>query len=177
MIRILVIVAAFALLPARAFASCSTCIDRCCANSASGAGACSCSDPSIGAGCIAACHDICDECRFGKATKIAIAGIDPVLDLSPNRRSLDVGGPFQCDDDEGEFTVQVTVTQRNTGAVGSGLTHGSCTGAEQEFSLGVHANGEVNFLAGPAQACGLAVVTTHGAPTDAFQWCRDVDLQ
>jgi hypothetical protein len=175
MIRLLVTAAVLLLLPGRALATCSDCINNCCNQNTSLCGS-NCTNSMNGSLCIAACSDLCNECLAGKTKRITISAFDTTADLKRNARAIAISGPFQCDSG-GEFTVEISISQQGTGAVAHGLTHGTCTGDEQGFSAVAHAHAAAPFTGGTAQACGLAVVTSHGAPTDAVQWCREIQLQ
>ncbi len=80
-------------------------------------------------------------------------------------------GIVACDAGE-RLKLQLTVTQRATGAVARGSTRGVCTGEVQEWPVRLQRRGPAKFAAGAAAACALAVTSLHGKPTDAHQWCR-----
>ncbi len=80
-------------------------------------------------------------------------------------------GIVACDAGE-RLRLELTVTQRTTGAIARGTTRGVCTGEVQEWPVRLERRGRARFVAGAVNGCALAVTSLRGKPTDAEQWCR-----
>jgi hypothetical protein len=106
--------------------------------------------------------------------------IDPVANLADNGRHLLVTGPI-AGDVAGELVhIQVTVTQRTTGAVAKGQTFLTLTGAgldaPQQWQIQASIHGNEVFAEGPAIAVAIATTSNRGITTDAHQWLVEVTL-
>ncbi len=107
--------------------------------------------------------------------KVAMNTIDPVAIVSDDGRHIIVTGPITCTAGERAY-VQVTVTQRTTGAVAEGHTRIRCTGDIQQWEVHASKHGKETFEEGPATAVALARTTDHGDITDAHQWLVNITL-
>jgi hypothetical protein len=101
--------------------------------------------------------------------------IDPLAVVTDTGRHLVLTGPIACTPNERAY-VEVTVTQRATGAVAVGRTRITCTGAVAQWEI--HASTQVaeRFQEGPATAVALARTANGGDITDAHQWLVPVTL-
>jgi hypothetical protein len=106
---------------------------------------------------------------------IALNTIDPVAVVTDDGRQLRITGPIACTTTE-RVTLQVTVTQRTTGAVAQGRAHFLCTGQLQHWDVWVTHDGPESFEEGAATAVALARTRVQGKPTDVHQWLVDVTL-
>lgn len=102
-------------------------------------------------------------------------GIASPVQLSDNGRHIFIEGHGGCAADQ-MVRVHVTVTQSTTGALARGHTQEFCTGDLQHWTIKAVARGPARFVAGPAEACGVARTRFRGKRTDTFQWCRDITL-
>lgn len=108
--------------------------------------------------------------------RIARNTIDDVAVVSPDGRHIDVTGPLQVTADE-QVELEVTITQRSTGAVAKGSLVFTATGEEQRWAVRATTVGRAVFEPGSAWAVGLAVTSMHGGiTTDASQWLVNVTL-
>ena len=101
--------------------------------------------------------------------------IDPVAIVTDNGRHIMVTGPIVCTERE-RAHLQVTVTQRSTGAVAQGRTRITCTGDTQQWEVHASTQGDETFQEGSATAVALGRTTSHGETTDAHQWLVDITL-
>ena len=76
----------------------------------------------------------------------------------------------------GEAYLEVTVTQRATGAVAEGRTRITCTGNTQQWQVHASTQGKETFQEGPATAVALGRTSDRGDITDAHQWLVDITL-
>jgi hypothetical protein len=106
---------------------------------------------------------------------LAVNTIDPVAIVTDDGRHIIVTGPIECTESERAY-LQVTVTQRSTGAVAQGRTRITCTGDTQQWEVHAALQGNETFQAGPATAVALAHTTSSGETTDAHQWLVDITL-
>jgi hypothetical protein len=107
--------------------------------------------------------------------RVAANTIDPQAVISENGRHLIVTGPLQCTAHEGA-PIDVTVTQRSTGAVAKGRAVVTCTGDMQQWKVRAATRGRENFEPGPATAVAIARTTVNGHATDAHQWLVNITL-
>ncbi len=111
---------------------------------------------------------------------MALAGvqtntIDPVAIVTDNGRHIIVTGPIACTASE-RAHLQVTVTQRSTGAVAEGHTRITCTGNIQRWEVHASKHGKETFEEGPATAVASARTTDRKNITDAHQWLVNITL-
>jgi hypothetical protein len=104
-------------------------------------------------------------------------GFDRTGKVSGGGRVLSVGGPFACTSG-GRARIDVTVTQRKTGAFARGTWTGTCAGREQDWLVRrARARGAADFRPGQSEACAAAVARNVRRATDATQWCGAVLLR
>ena len=108
--------------------------------------------------------------------RVVVNTINPIVTLSNKGRHLVVTGPLACDRVQW-VDLQVTVTQRDTGAVAEGRVRVLGTPEPRIWTLEASAIGDNAFVAGPAQAVALATTTFRGTTDDARQWLVDVTLR
>jgi hypothetical protein len=101
--------------------------------------------------------------------------IDPLAIVTANGRHLVVTGPIACTTNERAY-LEVTVTQRATGAVADGRTRITCTGDIGRWEVHASTHGNELFQAGPATAVALARTADRGDVTDAQQWLVRITL-
>jgi hypothetical protein len=107
--------------------------------------------------------------------RITYNTIDPVAIVTDNGRHIIVTGPLRCDQIEwGD--QQVTVTQRETGAVAEGRTLIACTTTVQQWEVHAFTQGHATFQEGPATAVAFCRSSVRGTATDAHQWLVDITL-
>ena len=105
------------------------------------------------------------------------SGFDTTGKVSTGGRVLEVGGPLACTSG-GRVRIEVTVTQRKTGAFARGTWRGACAGREQEWIVKkARARGSADFRPGQTEACAAAVGRNIRRATDATQWCGAVLLR
>ena len=107
--------------------------------------------------------------------------IDPVGIVADKGRHITLTGPIGLGDGTvflaGERAeLRVTVTQRSTGAVASGVAFLTSTGALQQWEVEARTEGGASFEAGPATAVALARSSLGGKATDAHQWLVNITL-
>ena len=107
--------------------------------------------------------------------KIALNTIDAVAIVADNGRHIVVTGPIACTAPERAY-LQVTVSQRATGAVAEGRTLITCTGARQQWEVHASTQGNEAFDVGTATAVAIARTTSRGDTTDAHQWLVNITL-
>jgi hypothetical protein len=112
-----------------------------------------------------------------RATFARVVGntVDPLAAITDNGRHLVLTGPIACTPNESAY-VDVTVTQRDTGAVAVGHTRITCTGAVVQWEIHASTHGAERFQEGPATAVALARTANGGDITDAHQWLVAVTL-
>lgn len=107
--------------------------------------------------------------------KIASNTIDPVGIVADHGRTIIVSGPVGAT--AGEVGDQeVTVTQRETGAVAKGRTLIRFTGEIQQWEVHAAVQGAATFQPGPATAVAFCRSTIQGQATDAHQWLVNITL-
>ncbi|MGH2839747.1 MAG: hypothetical protein ACRDKY_02850 [Solirubrobacteraceae bacterium] len=105
------------------------------------------------------------------------SGFDATGTVGASGRVVRVHGPIVCTKDMA-VRLDVTVTQRKTGALGRGTWRGLCTGSEQRWKLAdVRAVGAGRFSPGRVMACTAGVLRNSKGPEDAVQWCESVRLK
>ena len=112
----------------------------------------------------------------GVVAGAAIAGgtiqtFDLTAELSADGRRMSIGGPLTCDAGE-RITLRARVTQRQTGALGTGSFVDTCTGEAGRWEVPrLKAIGRNRFRAGAAEGCAIALTRRGDRVTDAHQWC------
>ena len=99
------------------------------------------------------------------------SGFDTTGRVSPSGASLRIAGPVRCTKG-GRVRIDVTVTQRATGAVARGTWTGRCTGASRRWTITAARAVTGRFETGSVTACAAAAAANSKRATDATQWCR-----
>jgi hypothetical protein len=107
--------------------------------------------------------------------RVSYNTIDPVAIVTDNGRHIIVTAPIACTESERAY-LQVTVTQRSTGAVAEGHARITCAGDIQQWEVHASKHGQETFVEGPATAVALARTTDRGDITDAHQWLVNITL-
>ena len=107
--------------------------------------------------------------------RVVFNTIDPVGIVADKGRHLTVTGPLAATAGD-RVELQVTVTQRSTGAVAEGHTFFAGTGTTNQWEVEARAQGGAVFEAGAATAVALARTTVGGKATDAHQWLVNITL-
>jgi hypothetical protein len=107
--------------------------------------------------------------------RVVFNTIDPVAAVADDGRHVIVTGPLTCTSGERAY-LQVTVTQRETGAIAQGSTLIRCTGNVLEWEAHATVRGAAVFQPGPATAVAAARTTAHRQVTDAHQWLVNIML-
>ena len=107
--------------------------------------------------------------------KITVNTIDATAKLSENGR-LVVTGPIQTDVVE-KIYLRVTVTQRTTGAVATGIAILRGTGELQTWEVRAKTRGKASFEPGPATAVAIAITSDKGQTSDSHQWLVNITLE
>jgi hypothetical protein len=79
--------------------------------------------------------------------------------VADHDRQFVVTGPIACTAEEREY-LEVTLTQRATGAVAAGRTRITCSGAVAQWEIHASAQGAERLQEGPATAVALARTAT-----------------
>ena len=95
--------------------------------------------------------------------------IDPAAAISEKGRHVLLTGPIACTAGQ-RADIQVTLTQRATGATASGRTHFTCTGYLQQWEVRAEVQGRERFEPGAAAAVALGTTSKQGKADDAHQW-------
>jgi hypothetical protein len=69
--------------------------------------------------------------------------------------------------------LEITVTQRSSGAVARGKRNTRCTGSTEEIPVRLKTRGKARFAPGNAEACAFGVNRDRQQVVDAHQWCRE----
>lgn len=101
-------------------------------------------------------------------------GFDTPLTIEHDSRHVIATGHGGCTPGE-QVTVDVVITQ-GAEARASGQTQEECTGQRQTWAVRAAVEGSATLTAGPARACGMATTRAGNEITDAFEWCRDIEL-
>ena len=112
-------------------------------------------------------HDAC--------ARIAMNTIDPLASLKDNGRGVIVTGPIECSESQ-PTELEVTVTQRQTGAVAQGRARITCTPTSQQWEVRAQTQGNETFQEGPAVAVAMARSNVGGRADDAQQWLVNVTI-
>jgi hypothetical protein len=102
-------------------------------------------------------------------------GFDRTARLSLSGASIRIAGPVRCTKG-GRARIDVTITQRATGAVARGTWTGRCTGTTRRWTVAVARAVTGRFDPGSTTACAAAAAANSKRATDATQWCRLVRL-
>jgi hypothetical protein len=100
--------------------------------------------------------------------------IDPQAVVTDNGRRLIATVRSGCTGQGGSAVLEVTVTQRSTGAVAQGRTWIACSGVIQPWEVHATTQGQAAFEEGDATAVALARTSSDGA--DAHQWLVNITL-
>jgi hypothetical protein len=101
--------------------------------------------------------------------------MDPAVEISEHGRHLRVTGPVACTAGQ-RAEIQVTLTQRATGAIATGKSHFICTGYLQQWEVHAVNQGREGFEAGAATAVAVGVTSDRDKRDDAHQWLVQVTL-
>jgi hypothetical protein len=104
------------------------------------------------------------------------SGFDATARVSSDGAVIRIGGPARCTKG-GRLRIDVTLTQRASGAVGRGTWKGRCRGSVQHWTVSSARALTGRFVAGQATACAAAAAANSKRATDAVQWCRVVTLR
>jgi len=107
--------------------------------------------------------------------RITVNTVDTLAVVADNGRHLVLTGPIACTPDDRAY-LEVTVTQRATGAVAAGRTRITCSGAVAQWELHASTRGAERFQEGPATAVALARTANGIGMTDAHQWLVRISL-
>jgi len=107
--------------------------------------------------------------------RIAKNTIDRVAILTDNGRGVIVTGPIECSESQ-PIELEVTVTQRQTGAVAQGRARITCSPTSQQWEVLTQTQGGETFQEGPAIAVAMARSSVRGRADDAQQWLVDVTI-
>jgi hypothetical protein len=111
----------------------------------------------------------------GVFAKIAKNTIDPTAVVTDDGGHIIVTGPIECTPGERAY-LEVTVTQRTTGAIAEGRGVATCTGLTQQWDVDLEVRGSEVFDDGPSIAVAVARSVRRGVTTDAHQWLVPVTL-
>ena len=107
--------------------------------------------------------------------RITVNTVDPLAVVADNGRHLVVTGPIACTAEERAY-LEITVTQRATGAVAAGRTRITCSGAVAQWQIHASAQGAERFQEGPVTAVALARTANGAGVADAHQWLVRITL-
>jgi len=107
--------------------------------------------------------------------KLSANTIDPVGIVSDNGRHVALTGPVTATSGD-RAEMQVTVTQRSTGAVAEGIVFLTGTGQPSQWAVTAVTCGAAAFEPGPATVVALALTSVKGQANDAQQWLVNVTL-
>ena len=101
--------------------------------------------------------------------------IDPAGTFSDHGRNVVLTGPIACTLGQ-RADIQVTLTQRRTGAFATGRTHFTCTGYMQQWEVRAAVHGRDEFQPGTATVVAFGTTSTRGNADDAHQWLVQITL-
>lgn len=101
--------------------------------------------------------------------------IDPAASIAQNGRHITATGPIGCTAGQ-HAHLQITVTQRSTGATAVGHTTIACNGYIQQWEIHASVQGRDSFGVGAAVAVALGRTSDHGHTDDAHQWLVNITL-
>ena len=105
-------------------------------------------------------------------------GIDDVLNLSADGKSIDVSGHGECPEGAETYKLNITVNQDSTSAPAKGKTEGNCpSGSSINWSTEALAPGPITFEEGSTFVCGKAVIHFEEEGALTFSWCKEVRLK
>ena len=107
--------------------------------------------------------------------RITVNTVDTLAVIADNGRHLVVKGPIACTAEERAY-LEITVTQRATGAVAAGRTRITCSGAVAQWEIHASTQSAERFQEGPATAVALARTANGAGITDAHQWLVRITL-
>ena len=103
------------------------------------------------------------------------SGFDATARLLAGGRGVRVSGPVTCTKGR-RVRIDVTLTQRASGAVARGTWTARCTGVSRRWTIKRASALTGRFVTGQATACAAAATATSKRATDAVQWCRLIRL-
>jgi hypothetical protein len=101
--------------------------------------------------------------------------VNPTATLTDNGRQIVVTGPISCTGDQ-PVAMKVTVTQRSTGAVATGIGRIDCSTGEQQWEIRAVTAGDATFVEGAATAVAFARASDGRTTDDAHQWLVEITL-
>ncbi len=101
--------------------------------------------------------------------------IDFAGTISHRGQHVVLTGPIACTLGQ-RADIQVTLTQRATGAMATGKTHFTCTGYMQQWEVRASSQGHETFQPGAATASASGTTSTPGSTNDAHQWLVHLTL-
>jgi hypothetical protein len=106
--------------------------------------------------------------------------VDMLAYVTGGGRQLMVTGPIAGDVPGEVVHLEVTVTQRTTGAVARGQTFLTLAGggpaSPQQWQIQASTLGNETFEPGPATVVAIATTSNRGVTSDAHQWLVQVTL-
>jgi hypothetical protein len=130
--------------------------------------------------CVDACNSNLNICNADCSTFCSTCSPDSAFfdtaTISGDGRLVNVGGPLVCPE-SATADLDVTLTQKGTGAVATGHVRAQCPPSETTFAVAVQTTGSTSFLPlSKVQACGTAWIHGANLSLDSFQWCREITL-
>jgi hypothetical protein len=104
------------------------------------------------------------------------SGFDATAQATPSGATVRISGPAQCTNG-GRLRIDVTITQRASGALARGTWTGRCRGSVQRWTVKAARALTGRFVSGQATACAAAAAASSKRAADALQWCRVVGLR
>jgi hypothetical protein len=104
------------------------------------------------------------------------SGFDAAAQATASGATVRIGGPAQCTKG-GRLRIDVTITQRASGALARGTWTGRCRGSVQRWTVRAARALTGRFVAGEVTACAAAAAASAERATDALQWCKLVTLR
>jgi hypothetical protein len=104
------------------------------------------------------------------------SGFDPTARATPSGATVRIAGPVECTKG-GRARIDVTITQRASGALARGTWTGRCRGSVQRWTVRSARALTGRFVAGQVTGCAAAAVADAERATDALQWCKVVTLR
>jgi len=122
-----------------------------------------------GAGVVIAGAVVAAAGRDPAGAAVSSGGLSATGGVRPGGHTGQVTVVLECEP-EGVFSVEVTVTQGKTVAVGR--RRGRCTGAAESYVVTVVSRKGAQLAAGNADICGEASTRESGVIDDTLRWCR-----
>lgn len=102
-------------------------------------------------------------------------GFDSTARLDVSRHAIRIGGLVRCTRG-GRVRIDVTITQRATGALARGTWTARCTGVSRRWTIRAARALTGRFRSGSATACAAGSAANSRRATDAIQWCKVLRL-